>query len=371
MTREGVADRLKILIADEDPDFTQVLTDLCRSVSGLQPVGTARSQEMLLARVNHFRPDLVFLDMSPELGGIEIVRTLKNNDPGLHLIVLYPPDRHDADILVEALEAGVCECMAKPRRDDPRALNEFRLTLMTVTGLLLTRKRFYGRPSAPEFSKRSVITGRTGEAHESRGIKRMEKAEVVVMASSTGGPEILNRIFSLLPGTLQTPILLVQHIPADMTRFFAESLNRKSELTVLEAVQGDTILPARVYIAPGGRHMTVSMPDPRGRRTIILDDRPGESAHRPSADVLFESAARSYDGTILAVILTGMGEDGRKGVARMKTGRCVCVSQAAETCVVYGMPRAVDEAGLSDERLDPLAITRKIVAMAQKNRRHP
>nr|MDA8136129.1 CheB methylesterase domain-containing protein [Desulfobacteraceae bacterium] len=196
-------------------------------------------------------------------------------------------------------------------------------------------------------------------------VSSIEKAEVVVMASSTGGPEILSRIFSILPGTLKAPILLVQHIPATMTGYFAKSLNQKSELDILEAAHGDEILPGKVYIAPGGRHMTVSKRDDQGRRTILLNSRPLVNSVRPSADVLFESVAESYSGRILAVVLTGMGEDGKKGVADLKARNCFCITQTSETCVVYGMPRAVDEAGLSDESLDPLDITQKIVLMAQ------
>jgi len=185
------------------------------------------------------------------------------------------------------------------------------------------------------------------------------------MASSTGGPEILSRIFSILPGALKAPILLVQHIPETMTGYFAKSLNQKSELDISEAVQGDKIFSGKVYIAPGGQYMTVSKPDDQGGRTILLNKRPLVNSVRPSADVLFESVAESYKGRILAVILTGMGEDGKKGVAALKSHNCYCISQTSETFVVYGMPRAVDEAGLSDESLDPLDITQKIVLTAQ------
>jgi two-component system, chemotaxis family, protein-glutamate methylesterase/glutaminase len=150
-----------------------------------------------------------------------------------------------------------------------------------------------------------------------------------------------------------------------MTHYFAKSLDEKSELKIIEAKHDNIIQPSHVYVAPGGQHMAVSRPDSEGQRVITLNSSPPLNSVRPSADILFESIAKSYDGNILAVILTGMGEDGRKGVAQMKKKRCVCISQSAETCVVYGMPRAVDENGLSDESLDPLSITQKIVTMAQ------
>jgi two-component system chemotaxis response regulator CheB len=362
-----MVDKLNIIIADENPDFVNLAKKLCSSINGVHILGIARSDRMLLAKINHGNCDLILLDLTSGMGGIQTIDTIKKINPGLNVIVTYDPETQDSDILVNALEMGAYECIEKPPDIRSRQYNEFRLHLLTITGLLRSRKRFSGT-SRPFYKNKFFMPLKTADTPSDKPYKPLSsrrKIDIVVMASSTGGPEILSRIFSILPGNLNAPILLVQHIPASMTQYFAKSLNNKSELDIFQASHGDKILPSKVYIAPGGQHMTVSKPDDQGRRMIRLNNSPPVNSVRPSADVLFESIARSYQGNILAVVLTGMGEDGAKGVAAMKDRGCFCISQKAETCVVYGMPRAVDDAGLSDESLDPLSITQKIVTTVQ------
>ena len=358
-----MVDKLNIIIADENPGIVNLLKELCGSISGINVLGVARSKRMLIAKINHGNLDLILLDLTPGMGGIKIIDTIKEIDSDLNVIVTYDPKTQDSDILVNALEMGVYECIEKPGDVKSRQYNEFRLYLLTITGLLRSRKRFSNK-LALKYKNKFFMPLKTRDK-PSRPVSLMGKIDIVVMASSTGGPEILSRIFSILPGNLKVPILLVQHIPAAMTLYFAKSLNDKSELDIFQASHGDEILPSKVYIAPGGQHMTVSQPDAQGKRLIRMNSRPPVNSVRPSADVLFESIAKSYQGNILAIVLTGMGEDGKKGVGVMKNKGCICISQKAETCVVYGMPRAVDDAGLSDESLDPLNITQKIAMAVQ------
>lgn len=356
-------DLLNIIIADEHPGFVTLVKKLCASIDGIHVLGIARSERMLMAKIRSSAPDLILADLTPGMGGNQVIRTIRDLDPEINVIVTYDPETPDSDTLVNALELGAYECMEKPRDIKSRQYNEFRLHLLTIIGLLRSRKRFLNTP-APGYKNKFFMPLKTGDL-PSGPVPGTGKMDIVVIASSTGGPEILSQIFSILPGTFRAPILLVQHIPAAMTQYFAKSLNDKSELDIFQARTGDEILPSRVYVAPGGQHMTVSKPDGQGKRVIRLNSRPPVNSVRPSADVLFESVARSYPGNILAVILTGMGMDGKNGVAAMKQKGCLCISQKAETCVVYGMPRAVDEAGLSDERLDPLSMTQKIVMAVQ------
>ena len=352
-------DRLNVMIAHASPSAVMLLKALCASIEALNTPQIARSKEMLTAKLSHTRLDLVFFDLSEEMGSTGMLESIRQANPDHHLIVAYDPGALDPDVQVAALEQGAHECVEMPDEVDGLKYHEMRLHLLTLTGLLQSRKRFYGRKThgyRNTFFMPGIESGNTPDSFPRPG----RKPSVVAIASSTGGPEILSRIFSILPGNLNVPILLVQHIPEKMTHQFARSLNEKSELDIFEARHGDVIQPGKVYVAPGGRHMTVSKPDPKGVRRIYLNDRAPVNSVRPSADVLFNSLAASYDSGILAVILTGMGEDGKKGVARMKKKGCRCISQSADTCVVYGMPRAVDDAGLSDERLDPLSITEKI-----------
>jgi two-component system chemotaxis response regulator CheB len=354
-------DTLCAIIADDHPKTSNVLKAMCNAVNGLDMRGVARSEQMLITKTRSMQPDIVFLNPQPEMGGIEIIDTLKRMNPEITIIIAYPKTSR-TDFLVTALEMGAYECIEAPENETIRQFNELRRHMMTIVGLLRSRKRFFNK-QAPDHSSRFFMP----PEHPEHPIQPVRKnVGVICIAASTGGPEILSRIFSILPKGLKAPILLVQHIPEYMTGFFAQSLNHKSELDVIEAKSEDRILPSRVYLAPGGHHMVVSKPDPNGQRYIKLSQNAQVNSVRPSADVLFESVAQSYHENVLAIVLTGMGEDGRHGIAELKKhARCICVTQEAATCVVYGMPRAVDEAGLSDERLDPLRIAQKIVMCAK------
>jgi two-component system chemotaxis response regulator CheB len=359
-------DQLNIIIGDPDFAAASELRRVCSSIAGVHVKGVAHSSQTLTAKVNHGKPDLVLLAPTVEMGGEDAVDELKKSDPDLNIIVLYDPQSCESDEVIHALEQGAYECMERPVPTDERWYNTFRLRLLTITGLLRSRKRFSKKPHPhPRYKSKFFMPPQRPERTVLQKPGPGMKADVVVIASSTGGPEILSRIFSILPGNLKVPILLVQHIPEKITRHFAKSLNEKSELDIRQAVHGEVIQPSTVYIAPGGQHMKVTVADAKGDRHISLSSGKPINSVRPSADLMFESVARSYSGNILAIILTGMGEDGKKGVTAMKEKGCYCITQSAETCVVYGMPRTVHEAGLSDEQLDPLSITQKIVMMTQ------
>lgn len=185
---------------------------------------------------------------------------------------------------------------------------------------------------------------------ESRSCIGSDPIDLVVIASSTGGPIALDNVFSQLPTDINVPILIVQHMPPEFTSILAQTLNRKYNLDVKEGSDGDIMKPGRVLIAPGGMHMIVSSSKGFGKE-IRLMDTPFVNGVKPSADVLFHSIAREYkDKGILAIVLTGMGSDGTQGIREMKEEcNCYCITQSENTCVVYGMPKCVYEAGLSDE----------------------
>jgi two-component system chemotaxis response regulator CheB len=174
-----------------------------------------------------------------------------------------------------------------------------------------------------------------------------------------------------LPADLPVPVLLVQHMPPLFTSSLAEQLNQRAALKVREARDGELILPGTVYIAPGGKHMVVRRRvDSEGHSVPIvgLNENPPENSCRPSVDVLFRSLAAQYEGNMLAVIMTGMGSDGCEGVRVMKRRGCYCLTQSEASCVVYGMPLAVDEAGLSDERVPLAQLAHRITTLVRKSR---
>jgi two-component system chemotaxis response regulator CheB len=190
---------------------------------------------------------------------------------------------------------------------------------------------------------------------------------VCAIGVSTGGPEALSRLIPAISDPLPVPILCVQHMPPMFTKSLAESLTRKSKISVVEASEGEVVTAGIMYIAPGGHHMVVRNKD--GKVVIGLNEEPPENSCRPSVDVLFRSVANTYgERGILGVVLTGMGNDGCSGMRVLKRKGCYCITQSEQTCVVYGMPRAVDEAGLSDKSIPLESIAGEIESLMKFGR---
>ncbi|HLO65401.1 MAG TPA: CheB methylesterase domain-containing protein, partial [Holophaga sp.] len=193
--------------------------------------------------------------------------------------------------------------------------------------------------------------------------------DVVAIGVSTGGPNALAEVIPHLPADLGVPVLVVQHMPPFFTASLAEHLAKASRLAVSEAIEGEPVLPNHVYIAPGGKHMTVRrMGGAEGPAIVGLNENPPENSCRPSVDVLFRSVAAQYEGNILGVVMTGMGSDGCEGVRAMKRRGCHVLTQSEDTCVVYGMPLAVDEAGLSDEQVPLPRLASRIAYLVSSGR---
>jgi two-component system chemotaxis response regulator CheB len=183
--------------------------------------------------------------------------------------------------------------------------------------------------------------------------------EVVVIGISTGGPQGLKSVIPVLPADFPVPVVIVLHMPVGYTELYAQKLDQISQLSVSEAHEGDILKPGRVFIAPAGRHVIISRMN--SEAIIHLDARPFDTPHRPSVDVLFESAASVFGDHTLGVIMTGMGNDGKEGSAWIKAKGGKIMTESEETCVVYGMPRCVDEAGLSDYNVPLYDIAKKLI----------
>jgi len=367
-----MGEKFNILVGDANPVTMDIMANAAGSLPDVDLASCVRSMGMLKVKLKYQRHDLLVLDFdSEEMGGVTVIDVIRRIDPDIPIVVVSDPETADPDLAVKALEKGVHCCIAKPARDRAKSFNEFRLQLLTITGLLKSRKFFSGKANAVNRKTQISQDRKTPDQalmkeEQKKRRARITRVSIIVMASSTGGPGALLKLVPRLPGNIGVPVLLVQHMPSHITGSFARSLDEKSAVGVVEAAHGDEIFPSKVYIAPGGRHMTVTQPDNAGRRFIALNDDPPENSVRPSADVLFRSVAASFNGGILAVVLTGMGDDGKKGIQVMKEKGCLCFSQTADTCVVYGMPRAVDLAGLSDDRIPLEGIASRVVSAVKK-----
>jgi two-component system chemotaxis response regulator CheB len=295
------------------------------------------------------------------------LKRIKKEFPSVNVVMVSGITTRSADTTIEALQLGAVDFIRKPDGADASAnLAQLKNDIVSVLRLVKLRQLT------------SPFSGNKPVAAQSRPVVSVEKPVsaailpryfgVCAIGVSTGGPEALSKLVPALIGPFSVPIVCVQHMPPMFTKSLAESLTKKSKIMVVEATEAEELLPGKMYIAPGGHHLVVRQKD--GKAVAGINDGPPENSCRPSVDVLFRSVGAVYgDKGVLAVVLTGMGNDGCSGVRALKRRGCYCITQSEQTCVVYGMPRAVDEAGLSDKSLPLSAIAPEIEGLLKFGRK--
>jgi two-component system chemotaxis response regulator CheB len=291
----------------------------------------------------------------PDMNGIDAVRAIRARGSRVPIIMFSTLTERGASATLDALSSGANDYVTKPAN-----VGSVAQSMESVRQQLVPKiKALTGRPVTAGPARTAAPAPVRPPAPRVGAVKQ---PAVLVIGSSTGGPEALAKVLPALPASLPVPVLLVQHMPPVFTRQFAQRLDRLCALTVVEAVDGTPLAPGTVHLAPGDHHLTVRK-TPRGLQTA-LDQSPPENFCRPAVDPLFRSAVEVFDGAVLGVVLTGMGSDGRIGAGRIReTGGAVVVQDQA-TSVVWGMPGAIATAGFADEVL-PLdrvaeAITRRL-----------
>ncbi|MDX2083889.1 MAG: chemotaxis response regulator protein-glutamate methylesterase [Candidatus Melainabacteria bacterium] len=347
---------LKILIVDDSITYRSILASVLNTISNVSVIATAANGKSALVKLSQNEIDLVLLDIEmPEMNGLETLQAISEKYPHIGVVMVSGISRHSADITIQALEAGAIDFISKPDHEEIETnIESLRKRLIPIF------KNFENNRSTSKNNSAPTTNADFGAKPKATPSYKPGKVDVIVIGVSTGGPNALNEFIPKLPGDLGTPILLVQHMPAVFTASLASSLDKKSALKVKEAEAGELIHSNTVYIAPGGKHMLI-----RAQRIDLTDD-PPENSCRPAVDVLFRSVAQAYGSRILAVIMTGMGNDGAEGVRSIKNkpGN-YCITQSAESCIVYGMPRAVDQLGLSDENVPLDELAERIVSLAK------
>jgi two-component system, chemotaxis family, protein-glutamate methylesterase/glutaminase len=343
--------RVRVLIVDDSALMRRLLSDLLSSAPEIEIVGTARDGREAVLQAARLKPDVITLDVEmPEVSGLEALPALL----AVHLtpvVMVSALTQEGADVTLQALELGAVDFMPKPERNQ---LAEMRASRDLLVGKILAAaqsrvrrpRRATGLPSTSS-STTALSTKRVTSRPPARPPSLPATATAIaasvpgpmcfVIGISTGGPQALSQVFPLLVPPLP-PILVVQHMPAQFTGIFAERLNRYSTLPIKQAEEGDPVLPDRILIAPGGRHMVLIGHPPRVR--IGLLDQPPVSGHRPSIDVLFQSAARAYQSAAIGLLMTGMGRDGVEGCKAILAARGFTLGQDEGTSVVYGMNKA-------------------------------
>jgi two-component system chemotaxis response regulator CheB len=327
---------IRVLVVDDSAYIRKVVTQMLSRSPFLEVVGAARNGAEALERVAELDPDVVTLDLvMPELDGLGFLRAQMARRP-VPVVVVSIASASSEQVLA-AFEAGAVDVVQKPTALATEKVLEMADELVArVKAAAQVPLRQPAAPAAP--------------AEPPPAPRRPGAVEIVLLGISTGGPQGLKQVIPQLPATFPLPVAVVLHIPIGYTSLYAQSLDGLSPLHVAEARAGEPVLPGTVLIAPAGYHLTFT----RTRDATVLtrlDTRPADTPHRPSVDVLFQSAAEVYRERALGVVLTGMGSDGRNGAAWIKAQGGTVWTEAEESCVVYGMPRAVVEAGLSDRSL--------------------
>ena len=335
---------VRVLVVDDSAYVRKVVSQMLERSPFIEVVGTARDGREALDRVAALKPDVVTCDLNmPVMDGVAFVREQMARQP-LGIIIISIAAEAGEQVLA-ALDAGAIDFVQKPTALATEKLMDIAEELVEkVKAAALAPRR-----TPPAIAERLAVPRRAA-----RG-----PIDILVIGISTGGPQALKVLIPQLPADCPVPVAMVLHMPLGYTEMYAQKLNDMSGLHVVEAKGGERVEPGMAFLAPAGRHLTFRS-EP-GQVVTQLDVKPLDTPHRPSVDVLFHSAAEVFGSRVLGVVMTGMGSDGREGAAWIKARGGSILTESEESCVVYGMPRSVVEAGLSDDTVPLERLARAIV----------
>lgn len=359
---------IRVLIVDDMIIARKMLTEALSSDPSIEVVGTAPNGFIALAKIPQLCPDIVILDVEmPEMDGLSALKEIRKKYPFLPVVMFSNLTRRGAVVTLEALTLGANDYVTKPEQVENTAM-----ALQQIKDNFIPRIKVFCQPFiktdnvSPLDRKRPPLPLSPEKLPPIAVKEHVERVDVVAIGVSTGGPTALTDIFLRLPGNMPVPIVMVQHMPPIFTKTLAEHLTAKSAVRVDEAVHGMRLYPGRAYLAPGDYHMELER-DSDGV-FITLNQKPSVNSCRPSVNVLFDSVADIFGPKTLAVVLTGMGEDGLNGVKRIHGCGGRIIVQDQDSSVVWGMPGAVATAGMAELILPLNDIAGGIVEMVKKNR---
>jgi two-component system chemotaxis response regulator CheB len=357
---------LKVLVVDDSALYRKIVRSVLEELPDVQVVGAVCSGKQALERIGVERPDVVTLDFEmPDLDGLGVLRELSLRKDAPAAIMISAITTEGAKATNEALKLGALDFVVKPVAASPEAsIQRIRADLAPkIEACRLALRKKAASPASAIKSAARPQTFSASPKSPSGGAPR-QRPQIVGIGVSTGGPAALHRVLPLIPGDFPCPIVIVQHMPPLFTKSLADDLNRICKLKVLEGSDGLPLAPGEAVIAPGGKQMRVVRE--RSRAWIELTNDPPERNCRPSVDYLFRSLAVHYGYRTLAAILTGMGDDGTLGCKELKARGAAILAQDEASCVIYGMPRAVYEAGVVDAVLPLDQIAAHITAAASQ-----
>lgn len=343
---------VKVLVVDDSGFFRRRVSEILSADPNIQVVGTATNGREAIDQALALKPDVITMDYEmPMMDGITAVRHIMQRCPTP--VLMFSSLTHEgARVTLDALDAGAVDYLPKNFEEISRNPDKVRQLLCEKVHTISRSNRRYSGFSAPGSSPVAapgglaspapVAPSRSAHATASAAPKR-KSYKLVAIGTSTGGPVALQRVLTQLPGSFPAPLVLIQHMPAAFTKAFAERLDKLCKIRVKEAEDGDLLRPGLALLAPGGKQMMI---DGRGSVKIL----PGDERlnYKPCVDITFGSAAKSFNDKVLAVVLTGMGADGREGARLLKQSGSQVWAQDEASCVIYGMPMAIVKANLAD-----------------------
>ncbi|KDC49237.1 protein-glutamate methylesterase/protein-glutamine glutaminase [Pseudoalteromonas fuliginea] len=358
---------VKVLVVDDSSFFRRRVSEILEQDSDIKVIGFAVNGREAVEKTAELRPDMITMDVEmPVLDGISAVKEIMSSNP-TPILMFSSLTRDGATATLDALDAGAMDFLPKKFEDIARN-NEDAIKLLQAKVKEIGRRRVprtfkpikQAKPQSMPLATPSSLRNTATLKQPDRSFQRTnsnasvhasgKKYQLVAIGTSTGGPVALQTILTQLPANFPHPILLIQHMPAAFTPAFASRLNGLCQIKVKEAQQGDRLQPGTAYLAPGGQQMMV---EGRGSsKTLrVFEDNSERITYKPSVDVTFASVAKACQGDVLAIVLTGMGADGRDGARMLKQTGATIWAQDEKSCVVYGMPQAVASAGLASESL--------------------
>jgi two-component system chemotaxis response regulator CheB len=329
---------VRVLLVDDSAVARRAIISALGAHPEIEVVAAAPTGAIALARLRELNPDAVVLDVEmPGMDGVETLLKIRETHPQLPVIMFSALTERGAEVTVRALAAGASDYVCKPSAVQGRSAQSVISEELVPKLLALCGRHSLGRIATPREQPAPVVR------------RSRSRIEMLVIASSTGGPNALAKLLPMLPATLPVPVAIVQHMPPLFTRYLAERLDTAGPLPTREAAGGELLEPGQIWIAPGKYHLELER---KGEAVFTkLTQAAAENSCRPAADVLFRSAAATFGSGVLAVVLTGMGQDGLVGARAIAVAGGQILAQDEASCVVWGMPKAVERAGLAESVL--------------------
>lgn len=356
-------EKLAVLIVDQSVVNRKEMTDIVNSTDYGMALRNASNGQIALEWLQQFIFDVILLDVKivADMGN-GYIQTIKATYPRIKIIILSDSTSESAMITLDAMNNGAMDFILRSENNSAIPTHKIKQALESIFTQIKVQQ--YLIPSRNITSTTNAVQQIVEPVVKKRFVSEID---LVLIASSTGGPAALETVFQNLPADFTKPMLIVQHMPPEFTHVLADSLNKKYKKNIYEAKQNDIVKPETFLVAPGGYHMIVEESFGKTMQVRLLDT-PFYNGLKPAADILFKSVSEVCRGkNILIVVLTGMGNDGTLGIKQLKeTCNCYCITQSEKSCVVYGMPKCVDEAGLSDEVVELKDIAYRMHQLTQK-----